>query len=68
MLSRDLHGHAAMGADMYLRLSEALCTNQGYLLELQAQSGFQVSKEGKSSLSQWNWNGERQRQDFEAWA
>ena len=38
MLSRLLHGHAAVSADMDLRLSEALGTNPGYWLALQAQS------------------------------
>jgi addiction module HigA family antidote len=38
MLSRVLHGHAAVSADMDLRLSEALGTNPGYWLALQAQS------------------------------
>jgi addiction module HigA family antidote len=38
MLSRVLHGHAAVSADMDVRLSEALGTNPGYWLALQAQS------------------------------
>lgn len=38
MLSRVLHGHAAVSADMDLRLSEALGTNPGYWLALQAQN------------------------------
>ena len=37
MLSRILHGHAAISADMDLRLSEALGTSPGYWLRLQAQ-------------------------------
>lgn len=37
MLSRILHGHAAVSADMDLRLSEALGTTPGYWLRLQAQ-------------------------------
>ena len=37
MLSRVLHGHAALSADMDLRLSEALGTTPGYWLALQAQ-------------------------------
>jgi len=37
MLSRILHGHAAITADMDLRLSEALGTTPGYWLKLQAQ-------------------------------
>ena len=37
MLSRLIHGHAAMSADMDLRLSEALGTTQGFWLALQNQ-------------------------------
>ena len=37
MLSRVLNGHAAVSADMDLRLSEALGTSQGYWLALQNQ-------------------------------
>lgn len=37
MLSRILHGHAAITADMDLRLAEALGTSQGYWLRLQTQ-------------------------------
>lgn len=37
MLSRILHGHAAITADMDLRLSEALGTSPGYWLRLQSQ-------------------------------
>lgn len=37
MLSRILHGHAAITADMDLRLAEALGTTPGYWLRLQAQ-------------------------------
>ncbi|MCQ9374758.1 HigA family addiction module antitoxin [Methyloversatilis sp. XJ19-13] len=37
MLSRILHGHAAVSADIDLRLSEALGTTPGYWLRLQAQ-------------------------------
>jgi len=37
MLSRVLHGHAAVSADMDLRLSEALGTTPGHWLALQAQ-------------------------------
>ncbi|NMG16740.1 HigA family addiction module antitoxin [Aromatoleum bremense] len=37
MLSRILHGHAAITADMDLRLSEALGTSPGYWLRLQTQ-------------------------------
>jgi addiction module HigA family antidote len=37
MLSRILHGHAAITADTGLRLAEALGTTPGYWLKLQAQ-------------------------------
>ena len=37
MLSRILHGHAAISADMDLRLSEALGTTPGHWLRLQVQ-------------------------------
>ena len=37
MLSRVVHGHAAVSADMDLRLSEALGTTPGYWLALQTQ-------------------------------
>lgn len=37
MLSRVVNGHAAVSADMDLRLSEALGTSQGYWLALQTQ-------------------------------
>ncbi|PIQ55806.1 MAG: addiction module antidote protein, HigA family [Comamonadaceae bacterium CG12_big_fil_rev_8_21_14_0_65_59_15] len=37
MLSRVLNGHAAVSADMDLRLSEALGTTPGYWLALQNQ-------------------------------
>lgn len=37
MLSRILNGHAAVSADMDLRLSEALGTTPGYWLRLQTQ-------------------------------
>ena len=37
MLSRVLHGHASVSADMDLRLSEALGTTPGYWLALQTQ-------------------------------
>ncbi|MBK7954518.1 MAG: HigA family addiction module antidote protein [Candidatus Accumulibacter sp.] len=36
-VSRILHGHAAVTADMDLRLHEALGTSAGYWLRLQAQ-------------------------------
>jgi len=37
MLSRVLHGHAAVSADMDLRLAEALGTTPGYWVALQTQ-------------------------------
>jgi addiction module HigA family antidote len=37
MLSRILHGHAAVSADMDLRLSEALGTAPGFWLRMQGQ-------------------------------
>lgn len=37
MLSRILHGHAAVSADMDLRLSEALGTSPGFWVRLQVQ-------------------------------
>lgn len=37
MLSRILHGHAAVTADMDLRLSEAVGTSPGYWLRMQTQ-------------------------------
>jgi addiction module HigA family antidote len=51
MLSRVLHGHAAVSADMDLRLSEALGTTPGYWLALQIQRDLwtarQTAKERK---------------------
>lgn len=51
MLSRVLHGHAAVSADMDLRLSEALGTTPGNWLALQAQRDLwtarQAAKERK---------------------
>ena len=51
MLSRVMHGHAAVSADMDLRLSEALGTSPGYWLTLQAQRDLwtarQTAKERK---------------------
>jgi addiction module HigA family antidote len=43
MLSRVLHGHAAVTADMDLRLSEALGTSPGYWLALQTQRDLWVA-------------------------
>ncbi len=37
MLSRILNGHAAVSADMDLRLSEALSTSLGFWLQMQTQ-------------------------------
>jgi len=37
MLSKILHGHAAVSADMDLKLAEALGTTPGYWLALQTQ-------------------------------
>jgi addiction module HigA family antidote len=45
MLSRLLHGHAAISADMDLRLSEALNTSQGYWLALQTQRDLWTAKQ-----------------------
>ena len=51
MLSLVLHSHAAVSADMDLRLSEALGTSPGYWLALQAQRDLwtarQTAKERK---------------------
>ncbi len=51
MLSRVLHGHAAVSADMDLRLAEALGTTHGYWLALQTQRDLwtagQAAKERK---------------------
>ncbi len=43
MLSRVLHGHAAVSADMDLRLAEALGTTPGYWLALQTQRDLWVA-------------------------
>ena len=45
MLSRVLHGHAGITADMDLRLSEALGTSVGYWLALQAQRDLWIARE-----------------------
>lgn len=45
MLSRVVHGHAAVSADMDLRLSEALGTTPGYWLALQAQRDLWIAKQ-----------------------
>lgn len=45
MLSRVLHGHAAVSADMDLRLSEALGTSPGHWLALQTQRDLWAARE-----------------------
>jgi addiction module HigA family antidote len=45
MLSRVVNGHAAVSADMDLRLSEALGTNQGYWLALQNQRDLWTARQ-----------------------
>lgn len=45
MLSRILHGHAAVTADMDLRLSEALGTAPGYWIEMQVGRDLWVAKQ-----------------------
>ena len=45
MLSRVLHGHAALSADMDLRLSEALGTTPGYWLALQTQRDLWAARQ-----------------------
>ena len=45
MLSRVLHGHAAVSADMDLRLSEALGTSPGYWLALQTQRDLWTARQ-----------------------
>ena len=45
MLSRVLHGHASLSADMDLRLSEALGTTPGYWLALQAQRDLWTARQ-----------------------
>jgi addiction module HigA family antidote len=45
MLSRVLHGHAAVSADMDLRLSEALGTTAGYWLALQTQRDLWTARQ-----------------------
>lgn len=44
MLSRVLNGHAAVSADMDLRLSEALGTTPGYWLSLQNQRDLWLAR------------------------
>ncbi len=45
MLSRVMHCHAAVSADMDLRLSEALGTTPGYWLALQNQRDLWVARQ-----------------------
>lgn len=45
MLSRVMHGHAAVSADMDLRLSEALGTSPGYWLALQIQRDLWTARQ-----------------------
>ncbi len=45
MLSRVMHGHAAVSADMDLRLSEALGTTPGYWLALQTQRDLWTARQ-----------------------
>jgi addiction module HigA family antidote len=45
MLSRVLHGRAAVSADMHLRLAEALGTTPGYWLALQTQRDWWTTGE-----------------------
>ena len=45
MLSRVLHGHASLSADMDLRLSEALGTTPGYWLALQTQRDLWTARQ-----------------------
>ena len=45
MLSRVLHGHAAVSVDMDLRLSEALGTTPGHWLALQTQRDLWTARQ-----------------------
>ena len=45
MLSRVLHGHSAVSADMDLRLSEALGTTPGHWLALQTQRDLWTARQ-----------------------
>lgn len=45
MLSRIVHGHAAISADMDLRLHEALGTSPGFWLRMQTQRDLWVAGE-----------------------
>ena len=45
MLSRVMHGHAAVSADMDLRLAEALGTTPGHWLALQTQRDLWTARQ-----------------------
>jgi addiction module HigA family antidote len=45
MLSRVMHGHAAVSADMDLRLAEALGTTPGHWLALQTQRDLWAARQ-----------------------
>ena len=45
MLSRVMHGHAAVSADMDLRLAEALGTTPGHWLALQIQRDLWTARQ-----------------------
>lgn len=49
MLSRVIHGHAAVSADMDLRLSESLGTTPGYWLAMQTQRDLWAARETAKS-------------------
>jgi len=51
MLSRVVNGHAAVSADMDLRLSEALGTSQGYWLALQTQRDLWTARQSAKARS-----------------
>jgi plasmid maintenance system antidote protein VapI len=51
MLSRVMNCHAAVSADMDLRLSEALGTNQGYWLALQNQRDLWTARQSAKDRS-----------------
>ena len=49
MLSRILKGHAAVSADMDLRLSEALGTTPGFWLQMQSQRDLWQARQKAST-------------------
>lgn len=51
MLSRVVNGYAAVSADMDLRLSEALGTNQGYWMALQTQRDLWAARQSAKDRS-----------------